>query len=128
MAAATRASTRAVGVPILRPEERELVVTAGAVFALASAGAAMSAAAADAMFLSTIGPSHLGEAVAISSALLAAVLAVVGGLADRLERRRVLASLAIVSAIVIAGLAALSIIAPRAAAVATLIGGKQLAA
>src|SRR4051812_28491518 len=86
---------------ILRADERALLSTAGGVFALASGGAAMSAAAADAMFLSEIGPAHLGEAVAVSSALLAVVLAIVGGLADRLERRRVLASLALVSAIVI---------------------------
>jgi len=108
--------------------ERALVTTAGTVFGLASAGAAMSAAAADAMFLSAIGPTHLGEAVAVSSALLAVVLAVIGGLADRLERRRVLATLAIASGIAIAGLAALAFVAPRAAAVLTLIGGKQLAA
>src|SRR5262245_53555090 len=107
--------------------ERALVTAAGAVFALAIGGAAMSAAAAEAMFRSEVGPSHLGEAVAVSSALLAVVLAVVGGLADRLERRRVLASLALISALVIAGLAALSLIAPDAAAIATLIGGKQLA-
>jgi len=113
---------------ILRDDERALVVTAGSVFALASAGAAMSAAAADAMFLSELGPSHLGEAVAFSSALLAIVLAVVGGLADRLERRRILATLSIVSGVVLAGLAALSLEMPRAAAVITLVAGKQLAA
>ncbi len=112
----------------LRTDERRLLGTAGVVFGLASAGAAMSAAAADAMFLSELGPSHLGEAVAGSSALLAVVLAVVGGLADRLERRRVLGTLAMVSAIVLVGLAALSIVAPAGAAVVTLIGGKQLAA
>jgi len=131
MAVATSTAARLAGAAsggILRADERRLVESAGLVFALASAGAAMSAAAADAMFLSEIGPAHLGGAVAASSALLAIVLAVVGGLADRLERRRVLASLAGVSAIVIAGLAALSILAPRAAAAATLIGGKQLAA
>jgi len=132
MAAATSTSPQSAARPargaLLRADERALVATAGAVFALGSGGAAMSAAAADAMFLSELGPAHLGEAVAVSSALLAVVLAVVGGLADRLERRRVLAILALVSAIVIAGLAALSIVAPHAAAVATLIGGKQLAA
>src|SRR5215470_3709722 len=94
---------------ILRDDERVLVSTAGTVFALASAGAAMTTAAADALFLSEIGPAHLGVAVAVSSALLAAVLAIVGGLADRLDRRRVLASLAITSAVVVAGLAALSV-------------------
>lgn len=113
---------------LLRPDERALVGSAGVVFALASAGAAMSAAAADAMFLSEIGPAHLGEAVAVSSALLAVVLAIVGGLADRLERRRVLATLAMVSGLVVAGLAALSLVAPAPAAVLTLVGGKQLAA
>ena len=50
------------------------------VFALASGGAAMTAAAADAMFLAEIGPGSLGAAIAISSALLAGVLAVVGAL------------------------------------------------
>ncbi len=117
-----------LGGAVLRPDERALLGTAGIVFGLASAGAAMSAAAADAMFLSELGPSHLGEAVAASSALLAVVLAVVGGLADRLERRRVLATLATVSAIVIASLAALFTVAPGATAVITLVGGKQLAA
>jgi hypothetical protein len=127
MAASTTAG-RFVGAGILRGDERALVTTAGLVFALASGGAAMSAAAADALFLAEIGPSHLGHAVALSSALLAVVLAVVGGLSDRLERRRVLASLAFVSAIVIVALAALTYVAPRGAAIATLIGGKQLAA
>jgi MFS family permease len=127
------ATSRAVGLAggtwgILRADERRWIASAGLVFALASGGAAMSAAAGDAMFLSRLGPAHLGEAVAASSALLAIVLAVVGGLADRVERRRVLASLAVVSAAVIAALAALSIVAPRAAAGITLIGGKQLAA
>ncbi|MCW5808529.1 MAG: hypothetical protein KIT31_39630, partial [Deltaproteobacteria bacterium] len=83
---------------MVRADERALLVSAGAVFALASAGAAMSGAAADAMFLAEIGPGSLGVAMAVSSALLAIVLAVVGGLADRLERRRILATLAIVSA------------------------------
>src|SRR5207248_11109996 len=88
----------------------------------------MTAAAADAMFLAEIGPSQLGQAVAVSSALLAVVLAVVGGLADRLDRRRVLGSLAAVSAVCVAGLAVLAIAAPRAAAGLTVVGGKQLAA
>ncbi|HEY4240725.1 MAG TPA: hypothetical protein VGM88_12975, partial [Kofleriaceae bacterium] len=112
----------------LRPDERLLLVRAGAVFALASAGAAMTAAAADAMFLADVGTHWLGLAVAASSALLAVVLAVVGGLADRLERRRVLSALAGVSALAITALAALASVAPSAAAIATLVGGKQLAA
>lgn len=128
MGAATSTAGRWVGGGLLRADERALVATAGIVFALASGGAAMTAAAADALFLAAIGPAHLGHAVAISSALLAVVLAVVGGLSDRLERRRVLASLAIASAIVVAGLAALALVAPRAAAITALVGGKQLAA
>ncbi|MDB4957294.1 MAG: cAMP protein kinase regulatory chain [Myxococcales bacterium] len=127
MGAATTANRIAAGA-ITRSDERALVVSAGAVFALASAGAAMTAAAADAMFLSEVGPGQLGQAVAASSALLAIVLAVVGGLSDRLERRRVLASLAMISAVVVAALAALSLVSARGAAVITLIGGKQLAA
>src|SRR6187551_3492873 len=98
MGAATTAG-RIVGGGILRADEKALVLTAGTVFALASGGAAMTAAAADALFLAEIGSAHLGHAVAVSSALLAIVLAVVGGLSDRLERRRVLASLSIISAV-----------------------------
>src|SRR6185312_14248493 len=113
---------------ILRADERVLVATAGLVFALASGGAAMTAAAADAMFLDAIGPGKLGQAVAVSNALLAVVLAVVGGLADRLERRRVLGMLALGSGAVIAGLAALAVAAPQVTAVVTLVLGKQLAA
>ncbi len=127
-ATVTKAPRILARIGILRDDERALVVTAGTVFALASAGAVMSAAAADGMFLSEIGSDHLGEAVALSSALLAIVLAVVGGLADRIERRRILATLSIVSAVVIAGLAVMSYQMPRAAAVVTLVGGKQLAA
>ena len=127
MAAATTATRFGTGA-ITRSDERALVVSAGGVFALASAGAAMTTAAADAMFWSEIGPAQLGQAVALSSALLAVVLAVVGGLSDRFERRRVLASLAILSAVVIAGLAALSLFSSRSAAVMSLVGGKQLAA
>ena len=112
----------------LRGDERSLVITAGGVFALASGGAAMAAAAADALFLAEVGREALGVALAISSAALAVVLAVAGGLADRLERRRVLGSLALGSAVVLAALAALVAVAPAAIAWTTYIGGKQLAA
>ncbi|MGE3459690.1 MAG: MFS transporter, partial [Kofleriaceae bacterium] len=53
---------------------------------------------------------------------------IVGGLADRLERKRVLMTLALGSAVVIAGLAALAAVAPALSAVATLVAGKQLTA
>src|SRR4051812_5481835 len=88
----------------LRVDERDLVASAGLMFALASAGAAMTTAAADALFLAEIGSSSLGTAIAVSSLLLAIVLAVVGGLADRVERRRVLAGFSLVSAGVIAAI------------------------
>jgi len=127
-----QAAVRPLGVSragaLLRPDERALVASAGGVFALASAGAAMAQSAGDALFLAEIGRDTLGIALALSSALLAVVLAVAGGLADRLERRRVLGTLAMVSAVVLAGLAALVVIAPAAAAWITYIGGKQLAA
>ena len=113
---------------LLRPDERALVASAGGVFALASAGAAMAAASADALFLAEVGRNTLGIALAISSALLALVLAVVGGFADRLERRRVLGTLALGSAALLAVLAAFVATAPVAVAWATYIGGKQLAA
>ncbi len=128
ISAASATAGRLAGGAVVRPAERALVATAGVVFALASAGAAMTGAAADALFLSEVGPRWLGHAVAVSSALLAVVLAVVGGLSDRLERRRVLGALAVGSAIAIAGLAVLAGFAPRAAAIGALIGGKQLAA
>ena len=70
--------TAAIAVPRtlfgVRPEERGLVVWSAATFALASAAAALVAAGADAMFLTTIGPRWLGLAVAGSSALLARTL------------------------------------------------------
>ena len=132
MAFMGQAAVRPLGVSragaLLRADERALVLTAGGVFALASAGAAMAQAAADGLFLAEIGRDALGIALALSSALLAVVLAVAGGLADRLERRRVLGTLAMVSAAVLAGLAALVAIAPAGAAWVTYIGGKQLAA
>ncbi|MEO8553336.1 MAG: hypothetical protein ABI678_25360, partial [Kofleriaceae bacterium] len=96
--------------------------------ALASAGAAMAQAAADALFLAEIGRDMLGVALAISRAMLAVVLAVAGGLADRLERRRVLGALALISALVLAGLSVLVVVTPAATAWLTYIGGKQLAA
>ena len=112
----------------LRADERVLLATAGGVFALASTGAAMAAAAADGLFLAEVGRERLGVALALSSALLAGVLAIAGGIADRLERRRVLGGFALVSAGVLAALAALLALAPAAVAWTTYIGAKQLAA
>src|SRR5436853_4775055 len=96
----------------VRPEERGLVASSAVVLGLASAAATLVAAGADAMFLSTVGPRWLGLAVAGSSALLAIVLAVVGAFADRLDRPRLLAGLALISAAVVAVLAAGAAAAP----------------
>lgn len=112
----------------VRPEERGLVAWSAVVLGLASAAATMVAAGADAMFLSTIGARWLGLAVAGSSALLAVVLAVVGAFADRLDRPRLLAGLALTSATVVALLAAGAAAAPAVVAVVAIIAGKQLAA
>src|SRR5690349_2523159 len=126
MVSATSAAARLAGGTIIRPDERALMGTAALVFALVSAAGAMTAAAADAMFLAEIGSAHLGEAVAVSSALLAIVLAVVGGVADRSERRRVLVTLAVGSGMVIAGLAGVALALPKLSAMLTLVAGKQL--
>ncbi|HEX4452454.1 MAG TPA: cyclic nucleotide-binding domain-containing protein [Kofleriaceae bacterium] len=121
-------ATTAAARPALRSSERALVATAGSVFALASAGAAMAAAAADGLFLAEVGRDRLGVALAVSSALLAGVLAVAGGFADRLERRRVLGVLALASAALLAALGLAVAAFPGAVAWTTYIGGKQLAA
>ncbi|HEY3806592.1 MAG TPA: cyclic nucleotide-binding domain-containing protein [Kofleriaceae bacterium] len=112
----------------LRADERALVASAGGVFALAGAGTAMAAAAADGLFLAEVGRERLGVALAISSALLAVVLALAGAAADRLERRRVLGSLAFASAVLLGSLAVLVAAAPGAVAWTLYIGAKQLAA
>ncbi|MCB9572094.1 MAG: hypothetical protein H6709_08385 [Kofleriaceae bacterium] len=78
------------GLGAVRPEERRLIGRAAVVAALGGAGGAMAASGADALFLAHVGARHLGGALAASSALLAVVLAVIGGLADRLDRRRLL--------------------------------------
>jgi len=111
----------------LRADERALLRAAGGVFALASTGAAMAAAAADGLFLAEVGRDRLGVALALSSALLAVVLAVAGGIADRLDRRSVLGGFALISAGVLAALAAFVAIAPGVVAWTTYIGAKQLA-
>src|ERR1700689_2424995 len=115
-------ATTAAARPALRRRERALVAPAGGLFAPASAGAAMAAAAADGLFLAEVGRDRLGVALAISSALLAAVLAVAGGVADRLERRRVLGALALASAALLAALALAVTAFPSAVAWMTYIG------
>src|SRR5262245_15053734 len=112
----------------VRPEERRLVAWSAIILGLASAAATLVAAGADAMFLSTVGPRWLGLAVAGSSALLAVVLAIVGAFADRLDRPRLLAGLALIPEGGVALLAATAAAAPAVVAVIAIIAGKQLAA
>lgn len=96
--------------------------------ALLGGAAVMSQAAADARFLAQLGPRTLAVAMAVSSALLALVLVVVGALADRAAKRSVLSGLALVAAAALCGFAALAEVAPQAAAWLGFLGAKQLAA
>lgn len=100
----------------------------GTVGALLGGATVMAQAAADARFLSELGVVQLALATSLSSALLALVLAVVGGASDRRSGGRVLATLLGISAVALVGLAGLWAIAPRAAAWAGVLGVKQLAA
>lgn len=96
--------------------------------ALLGGATVMSQAAADARFLAQLGPRTLAVAMAVSSALLALVLVVVGALADRAAKRSVLSGLALVAAAALCGFAALAEVAPQAAAWLGFLGAKQLAA
>jgi hypothetical protein len=102
--------------------------SAAAILAGAAAGSHLAGAAADAWFLAAVGPGRLGLAVAGSSLLVALMVAVVGGLADRRDRRRTLVALAAGGALALAAIAALHQAAPRATAVFAFVCVKQLQA
>lgn len=118
---------RRLGIEV-RADERASVAAAAAVIALCQCGYGLVASGADALFLARVGPRHLGTVFAASSALLIATLFAVGGLADRADRRRLLAQLAVVAAVATAGAAAAVPAYPGPAAVALLVLGKQLGA
>jgi hypothetical protein len=91
-------------------------------------GAAVAAllSSADAMFLSRVGSRHLGTAFALSSAVSMGLLWLVGGLADRSERSRLLwRSSGLALALVLAVISINSVF-PRAAATFLIVGGKQI--
>src|SRR5688500_6282667 len=112
----------------LRPDERRLVGPAAVVAGLGGAGGAMAASGADALFLAHVGAEHLGLALAASSLLVAIVLAVVGGLADRIDRRKLLGGAATAAAVSAGLLAVLAGMMPAAAGVIGLVVVKQLQA
>jgi len=117
-----------IGEVMQRADERRLVGPATAVAILGGAGGAMAGASADALFLAHVGSGYLGLALAGSSLLVAVVLAVVGGLADRVDRRSLLAGTATAAAIGAAMLAALAGTVPFVAGVIGLVVVKQLQA
>ncbi|MBK9032742.1 MAG: hypothetical protein IPL61_15980 [Myxococcales bacterium] len=101
---------------------------AAAILACAGAAGHLAGAAADAWFLEAIGPGNLGPAVAVSSVLVAIVVAAVGALADRRDRQRTLVALAAGGAVLLAAVSLAHAHAPRAAAVIAFIAVKQLSA
>ncbi len=96
--------------------------------ALSGIAVALISTASDALFLSRVGFRHFGTLFAVSSATLVVVLGYVGGLADRVDRGRLLTTAAGVAAASIAGLAVLSEVAPGPVAGVLIVVGKQFAA
>lgn len=107
--------------------DRQARLAAGAL-ACASAGGQLAASAADAWFLAALGPRHLGVAIAGSSLLVAIVLAVVGALGDRRDRRRLLVGLAAGGVVLLPLLELSHQLGASATAVIGLIAVKQLQA
>ena len=107
---------------------RSAAVTAAAILACAGAGGHLAGAAADGWFLAAVGPTHLGAAVAGSSLLVAIVLAAVGALADRRDRRRTLVALGASGAVLLAIVSVAHDAAPRAAAIVGFVATKQIQA
>ena len=102
--------------------------TAAAILACAGAGGQLAGAAADGWFLAAIGPGHLGAAVAVSSVLVAVVVAAIGGLADRRDRQRWLVAVAATGAVALTLVSLGHDHAPRATAIIGFIAVKQLQA
>lgn len=107
--------------------DRQARLAAGAL-ACASAGGQLAASAADAWFLAALGPRHLGVAIAGSSLLVAVVLAVVGALGDRRDRRRLLVVLAASGVVLLPALELAHRLGMGGTAVIGLIVVKQLQA
>ncbi|HVV82343.1 MAG TPA: hypothetical protein VHE35_04660, partial [Kofleriaceae bacterium] len=107
--------------------DRQARLAAGTL-ACVSAGGQLAASAADAWFLSAIGPGQLGTAIAASSLLVAVVLGVVGAVGDRRDRRRLLVGLSAGGVVLLPALAFAHGLGPGPAAVVALIAVKQLQA
>jgi hypothetical protein len=104
------------------------VLRLGAVLVALEVAEALAGSAGDALYVGRVGTAHLGGQLAASSALLVLTLGVIGVLADRVARARLLTGVATVSAVVMATLAALLLSAPGPALGVILIVTKQLAA
>ncbi|HTJ44050.1 MAG TPA: hypothetical protein VL463_18215 [Kofleriaceae bacterium] len=110
----------------VRPDQLPVVDRAVALLVVANAAAGLASAAADALFLAHVGATYLGWALAGSSLLVIAVLAIVGAAADRVDRARVLGVVAGVGAIAVAAVAVLAIAAPDVAGAIAIVLAKQV--
>ncbi len=110
----------------VRPDQLPLVDRAVAILVLANAAAAMAGVGADALFLVHVGSRYLGWALAGSSLLVVAVLAMVGGATDRRSRSAVLTAVAAVGAVAAAVVAALAVVAPAVAGAIAVVLLKQI--
>ncbi|MCE9575946.1 MAG: hypothetical protein K8W52_22535 [Deltaproteobacteria bacterium] len=110
----------------VRPDQLPLVDRAVAILVLANAAAAMAGVGADALFLVHVGSRYLGWALAGSSLLVVAVLAMVGGATDRRSRSAVLTAVAAFGAVAAAIVAALAVVAPAVAGAIAVVLLKQI--
>ncbi len=94
----------------------------------AGVGAAVAAllSSADAMFLSRVGSRHLGTAFAVSSAVSMGLLWLVGGLADRVDRSRLLWRGSWIALASVLAVIAINTILPKVSAGILLVTGKQI--
>ncbi|MEZ4401863.1 MAG: hypothetical protein R3B06_17675 [Kofleriaceae bacterium] len=113
---------------VTQPSGRSAARLAAWVLACASAGGHLAGAAADGWFLAAVGPDHLGGAVALSSLVVALVLAAVGSAADRHDRRRTLVGLGAGGAALLAVVSLGHALAPGPAAVVGFLAVKQIQA
>jgi hypothetical protein len=113
---------------VLVPVERRAVALAAATVCALEVSDAFAQNCADALYLSRRGAAGLGAQLAASSALLAITLALVGALADRGGRARLLGRLAVAAAVLLAAARLALALAPAAAPAALLVLTKQLSA
>lgn len=115
----------------VRAYERPMAISAALTMTLMGAAVSVVASAADALFLARVGPSHLGFALAVSSALLILILGRVGTLADRTTGRgrgTLFVHLCVLSSVILLALAVTADVAPAVGGVLAIVCGKQLSA